>query len=114
MDRRRWSGSVPKIQVTTEDLDAAGSVLTGNVSSTLQEMVTALQGVHVVAPGFSTAETLRELAAAWGKGLAELAQACGHVASGLTAAAGNYQTSETTITEANNRAAVEMPGFNNR
>jgi hypothetical protein len=104
MRRWRWSGSVPKIQVTTEDLDAAGSALTGNVSSTLQEMATALQGVQVVAPGFSTAETLRQLSAAWAKGLTELGRACGHVASGLTVAAGSYH----------NRAAVEMPGFDNR
>jgi hypothetical protein len=102
------------IQVTPADLDAAASVLTGNVAKALSELVTAVQSVHVTVPGFSTAEALRHLSAAWGMALSDLGDTCNDVASGLTYAANTYAEQETAITADTDRAEIEMPHWTGR
>lgn len=102
---------MPKLQVTTQDLDAASSALSGNVGGTVNQMASSAGGVHASAPGFATADAINRFSAAWSTGLTALAHVCGQTAAALSSASGTYQQAEGSIASGNQAAACKLSSF---
>ncbi|MDQ6838678.1 MAG: NlpC/P60 family protein [Actinomycetota bacterium] len=84
------------LQVTTEDLDAAATVVT-TAASGISESAQTVTGLRANAPGFQTPAVLSQVASGWSSSLGALAAACNHVAGSVHSSSSTYQNNEGTL-----------------